>query len=162
VRTRRLRAQDGQAAIEWIGAIAVVAVIIAVVVSVISAGMPTALARPITNALQTVFGAGTPSAAGTAPGSSPGSSPGSLSPGSNPAAPPAGVTSFHDDKGNLWTWVSSGPQGPHWQVTDSHGAVSQVTPQGKLLSGASLGAIVFPFVKVFPQGYRTVVVTVEG
>ena len=158
MRTQRLCAQDGQAAIEWIGAIAVVAVIIAVVVSVISAGTPTALARPITNAVQSVFGAGTPSAAGTAPGSSPGSS----SPGSNPASPPAGVTSLHDDKGNLWTWVSSGPQGPHWQVTDSHGAVSQVSPQGKLLSGASLGAIVFPIVKVTPQGNRTVVETLDG
>jgi hypothetical protein len=146
VRVDRLRGQSGQAVIEWIGVLGVVAALIAVVLTY---GIPTGLATPVTRAVQNVFDGGTSSAAGGPPGSAPTSS-------------PAGVTSFRDSQGNVWTWVPSGPQGPHWRVTGPHGAVSEVSPTGHLLSGASLGAILFPIVKVTPQGNRTVVETLDG
>lgn len=144
VRANRLRAQDGQTTIEWGGLVVLAAAILATLLSV---GLLGRIAGPVTQAVDRVFGAGTQSHGGGVP---------------NPAVPPAGVASFRDAQGNLWTWVPSGPQGPHWKVTGSHGAVSQVSPQGKSLGGASLGAIAFPIIKVSQQGNRTVVETLDG
>jgi hypothetical protein len=146
VRANRLGAQDGQAAIEWLGAIAVVA---AILVTILSLGLPGQIGPSVSRLVQNVFNASAqPVPGGTSP--------------SNPSVPPAGVTSLRDAHGNLWTWMSGGPQGPHWEVTGQNGSVSEVSPQGTLLSGPSLGAIGFPIVKVTQQGNRTLVETLDG
>lgn len=118
----------------------------AILAALFSAGLPGQISGSVSQAVSSVLGVGTQSPGGG---------------WSNPFVPPGGVSSFRDAQGNLWTWVPTGPQGPHWQVTGPHG-VSQVSPQGKLLGGASLGAIAFPIIKVTQQGNRTVVETLDG
>lgn len=141
---QRLRGQDGQAAIEWTGTAVLVAVVLA---AIFALAVPARIAGAVSGALQSVVGD-----ASGGPGGTP------LMPGS----PPGGVASFHDSRGNLWTWVSAGAQGPHWHVNGPHGQVSEVSPQGKLLSGAALGAVAFPIVKVTLQGKRQVVEMADG
>lgn len=141
---QRFRRQDGQASIEWTGLAVLVAAIVA---AIFALGLPTRVAGAASGALESVMGSAT-----GGPGGTP------LLPGT----PPGGVTSFRDSRGNLWTWVYGGAQGPHWQVTGPHGQVSEVSPQGKLLSGTSLGMVAFPIVKITQQGKRQVVETADG
>jgi hypothetical protein len=141
---QRVRAQGGQAALEWTGVLLLVALIVAMVASV--AGP--AIAGPIAREVQSIFGGGQGSVTGGAPFSA--------------YLPPGGVATLRDSHGNVWTWETSGPQGPHWLVTGPHGQVSEVSPQGTLLSGAPLGAIAFPIVKITRQGNEVVVETLDG
>jgi hypothetical protein len=115
--------------------------------AILALGLPTRVGGAVTGVLQSVLGDAT-----GGPGGTP------LIPG----VPPGGVASFRDSRGDLWTWVATGPQGPHWQVTGPHGQVSEVSPQGKLLSGPALGAIALPIVKITQQGKRQVVETADG
>lgn len=121
----------------------------AILALIVGVQLPTAIARPLAHAVDSVLGS-------SAPGSPGATLPGGL------ASPPGGVSTFRDSQGRVWTWVPSGPQGPHWLLTGPHGAVSQVSPAGKLLSGASLGAIAFPIIRVSHQGNETIVETLDG
>jgi hypothetical protein len=145
---KRLRVETGQAALEWSGVLVIVAMILALV---LSTGIPSQIAGALTGAVQSIVSAGPSGSAASGSG-----------PGTTPTAPPAGITSFRDAQGRQWTWVPGGPVGPHWRVTGPHGAVSQVSPQGTLLSGAWLGAIAFPIVRVMHQGNVIEVETLDG
>ena len=148
MRSQRFRSQDGQATLEWTGLVVMVAAVMVLLAGVLA---PSLIVRPIAQAIQDVLAGRAP--AGLGPG-------GALT--LTATSPPGGVASFRDSHGNLWTWVPSGPQGPHWQVTGPGGAVSIVSPQGTLLSGPSLGAIAFPIVKITRQGNTQLVETADG
>ncbi len=122
--------------------------VVALIVAMVASVAGPAIAAPIARTVENIFGGGPGSAAGGAPFST--------------FMPPAGVATLTDSHGNVWTWEATGPQGPHWQVTGPHGQVSEVSPQGTLLSGAPLGAIAFPILKVTQQGNDVVVETLDG